>query len=451
MLAEKTFFHTLQFSEDHCIGCSHCVSVCPTEAIRVKNGKSALLLNQCIDCGKCSIVCPTDAINIDHDDFEHIFEYKYRVALIPAVFIGQFPEDISVNLIYNAIKKIGFTHIYESENGVEILKEKLPEYQKNNPHKPLISTFCPAIVRLVQVRFPLLVENLILQKTPLDISALFVHKELCAKGIDPKDIGIFYITPCAAKTVAIKDPVGEYNIPIAGSINMNVFFNKTYSYIKRKEVEETEHLYNCNLSSEALNYSLTGGETTIAQGKSIAIDEISNVIEFLEKIENDEITGIDFLELRACDEGCAGGVLATTNKFITVNRLKNMTSRHHENNTEENPCFPDILTRKEELAAHLRIGKVLPRSMMKLDDNIGEAFKKMAEVNNILEQLPKVDCTMCGAPNCKSLATDIVQGNATIEHCIFIQKRLERQGALSPNESAEKFNDIWGIHKTNNQ
>ncbi len=448
MSEEKTFFHTLQFSEDLCIGCSHCVSACPTEALRVKNGKSILLLNQCIDCGKCSEACPTDAINIDHDDFEHIFEYKYRVALIPAVFIGQFPEDISINLIYNAIRKIGFTHIYEANNGVEILKEQLPKYQKENPIKPLISTFCPAIVRLIQVRFPLLVENLILQKTPMDIAALFVEKELNARGIDSEDIGIFYITPCAAKTVAIKDPVGEYSLPVVGSINMNVFFNKTYSYIKRKQVTEAEQLYNDNLSPEALKFSLTGGEMEIAEGKSIAIDEINNVIEFLEKVENEEIKGIDFLELRACDESCAGGVLTTTNKFITTCRLKNIASKHKD---EKNPCFPDILSRKDELIQHMQIGKILPRSMMKLDDNIDKAFEKMTEINKILEQLPKVDCTMCGAPNCKSLAVDIVQGNATIEHCIFIQKTLEQQGALSPLEIAEKFNDVWGSHKTNKQ
>ncbi len=451
MSPDKTFFHTLQFSEDLCIGCSHCLSVCPTEALRVKNGKSSLLLNQCIDCGKCSSVCPTEAISIDNDDFEHIFEFKYRVALIPSVFIGQFPENISINLIYNAIKKIGFTNIYEAENGVEILKEKLPEYQKSNTYKPLISTFCPAIVRLIQVRFPLLVENLVLQKTPMEIAALFLKKELMASGIDPDEIGIFYITPCAAKTVAIKDPVGEYNLHIAGSINMNVFFNKTYSYIKRKQVTESEQLYKHNLSAEALNYSLTGGETQIANGKSIAIDEINNVIDFLEKVENEEIKGIDFLELRACDQGCAGGVLVPTNKFLTVDRLKNTALKYKEYKSIDNPCFSDIISRKDELSKHISIGEVLPRSMMKLDDNISEAFKKMEEVNKILERLPKVDCTMCGAPNCKALATDIVQGNASIEHCIFIQKILEQQGEMTQHESTKKFNDIWGIHKTNKQ
>ena len=33
--------------------------------------------------------------------------------------------------------------------------------------------------------------------------------------------------------------------------------------------------------------------------------QIHNVIDILEKIENDELTDIDFLELRACDHSCA--------------------------------------------------------------------------------------------------------------------------------------------------
>ncbi len=444
MSTEKTFFHTLEIDEDLCIGCSYCVSVCPTEAFRVKNGKSVLLSNQCVDCGECALVCPTDSISFKQDDFEHIFEYKYRVALIPSVFIGQFSENISVNLIYNAIKKVGFTHIYGAGNSVPIIKDELQKYQDNNPVSPLISSFCPAVVRLVQVRFPMLADNLILQKTPLDLSVNFVYKELIDKGIASEDIGVFYITPCAAKTVAIKDPVGGYEIPIAGTINMDVLFNKVYGYIRRKEVEEKEQLYNANLSDQGILYSLTGGEKQLAKGKCFAIDGIHNVINFLEKVENEEITGIDFLEMRACDESCAGGVHTTNNKFLTVDRLKNFATEQKKNLKNINPCFTPIVDRREELTENMDIDRVLPRSMMKLDDNVTEAFKKMQEVNEILSKLPNVDCTMCGAPNCKSLAKDIVQGRATIEHCIFIQKKLEEKGSMTHDESAKKFKSIWG-------
>jgi iron only hydrogenase large subunit-like protein len=176
----------------------------------VKNGKAYLYENRCIDCGECFRVCPVHAIYIDHDDFNQIFYYKYRVALVPGVLIGQFPENIPTQQIYSGLLEIGFTHVFEIEHTVDILLNARETFKKNNPEtKPLISTFCPAIVRLIQVKFPSLVENLILLKSPLEIAALYQKKLLIEQGIPEKEIGLFYITQCPAKIAAVKSPVGE--------------------------------------------------------------------------------------------------------------------------------------------------------------------------------------------------------------------------------------------------
>ncbi|NTW25744.1 MAG: 4Fe-4S binding protein, partial [Lentimicrobium sp.] len=302
----SNFHHALKIREDLCIGCSHCMNVCPTEAIRVKNGKSVLYGDRCVDCGECFRVCPVSAIIIDHDDFNHIFDYKCRVALVPSVFTGQFPEDISLRQIHSVMLELGFTHIYEVENGVEILADAINDYTiKYSETKPLISSFCPAIVRLIQVKFPALVDNIIRLKPPLDISANFLKKELNSQGIPAEDIGIFYVTPCAAKIAAIKDPVGEATSPIAGVINMDFLYNKVYRQVKQRNSNSCAVPLSGRLSAKATCWALTNGEASQVKGRCLAIDEIHNVIEFLEKIENDEITDIDFLELRACDESCA--------------------------------------------------------------------------------------------------------------------------------------------------
>lgn len=445
----KFFLHSLKINKELCIGCSHCVSVCPTEALRVKNGKSMLLENQCVDCGECMRACPTTAIKISNDDFDEIYGFKYRVALIPAVFIGQFPDEISLNLIYSAILKLGFTHVYEAEQGVEILKKALPAYQNQTQDaKPLLSIFCPAIVRLIQVRFPSLVDSLVLQKPPFEIAALFVQKELILAGAQQDEIGIFYITPCAAKTIAIKDPVGNYTSPVTGAINMDLFFNRTYALIRKGGLEIDPGIYVSLPSMESILYPLTRGELAITKGRCLAIDEIHNVISFLDKVESDEVKGIDYLELRACDESCANGVLTVRNKFLTVERLHHLVQSSKDlNQSDAKPQFRPIVNQESYLIENIAIDKVLPRDMMKLDDNIDMAIQKMEKVNDILNRLPRVDCTLCGAPNCKSLAVDIMNGKATIEHCIFIQKMMEEKGELTSIETAAKFKDIWGINK----
>lgn len=218
----KFFHHALKIERDVCIGCSHCMRVCPTEALRVREGKAELYDNRCVDCGECYRVCPVNAIIIEQDDFSKIFNYKHRVALVPAVLIGQFPDNYTPNEIYNTIIDLGFTEVFEVESSAEILSWAINQYigTEESP-KPVISSFCPAVVRLIQVKFPALVENIMLLKPPLDISANYYKQMLKDKGVQEKEIGIFYITPCAAKIAAIKSPVGEEHSEVDGVINMD--------------------------------------------------------------------------------------------------------------------------------------------------------------------------------------------------------------------------------------
>lgn len=445
------FHHALKIREDLCIGCSHCMMVCPTEAIRVKNGKSQLIADRCVDCGECFRVCPVSAIIIDHDDFNHIFDFKYRVALVPAVFTGQFPEDVSSRQITSALMDLGFTHVYEVENGVDIVRNAIQEMALQQPEKrPLISSFCPAIVRLIQVKFPALVDNIMLIKPPLDISAIHIRKSLIDQGIPEAETGIFYITPCAAKIAAIKDPVGELSSSITGVINMDVLFNKVYRQVKQKNIQSCTIPMGRMLSQESRCWALTDGEASQIKGRSLAIDEIRNVTDFLERLENEEVIDIDFLELRACDESCAGGVLTASNRFLTADRLRNLPENSHP---EEEYIHPDdfspISENKDYLLQNIGIHEVKPRSMMKLDENMAEAMKKMEKVNRLMQLLPMVDCGICGAPSCQALAQDIAQGKAQANQCIFIQKILEQKGELSLDDSIKIMQGVWGYGKTN--
>jgi Fe-S-cluster-containing hydrogenase component 2 len=103
------FHHALNIQEDVCIGCSHCIKACPTEALRVKDGKARLIAERCVDCGECMRVCPVNAIFIDEDDFSRIFSYTRRVALVPSVFMGQYARNIATRKIYSGVMEEGFT------------------------------------------------------------------------------------------------------------------------------------------------------------------------------------------------------------------------------------------------------------------------------------------------------------------------------------------------------
>ena len=445
------FHHALNFREEVCIGCSHCMSVCPTEAIRVRGGKSKLDPNRCVDCGECYRVCPVEAITIEDDDFNKIFDYTSRIALIPAIFMGQFPEDITATQIFAGIKDLGFTHVFEVEQGVEILRDALNKYTKANENlRPLISSFCPAVIRLIQVKFPSLTDNIVLLRPPLDIAAHYYRKRMIDQGATEDEIGIFYVTPCAAKIAAIKSPVGEETSIINGVINMDVLYNKVYRIIKKGGSHNFDVTGIRPLSSYSITWSLTGGEAALVKGHCLAIDEIHNVIEFLEKVENEEITDIDFLELRACDQSCAGGVLANGNRFLTTNRLHRRADvRKHKGDDPGKPEEKPITSYKEDLQKDINLTKVYPRSMHKFDDDMSKAMKKMNQFNELLKLLPRVDCGVCGAPSCQALSEDIVQEKAHLTDCIFVQKIYEQRGSLSQSDTVKIMKDIWGDERMN--
>ena len=290
------FYHALEIDEGNCIGCSRCMKICPTEAIRISGGKAFIME-----------------------------EFPHSVALLPAVFLGQFPDDIRVSRIYAALKDLGFKHVFEVESAASIYADVKHRYaDQHHDDEPLISSFCPAIVRLIQIKYPSLVGNIIPVKAPLDISAMYVLKMLTEeRGVPREEIGLFYVTPCAAKIAAVKAPVGEKRSIIDGVINMDALFNKVYRKIKEQgKGYSYTALQMPQLSADAILSTLTNGERRICRAKrSYAIDGIQNVTDFLDKLENDEVEGVEFLELRACDQSCAGALLSIENRFLCGERM----------------------------------------------------------------------------------------------------------------------------------
>ena len=446
------FYHALQVNEDVCIGCSHCMKSCPTEAIRIRNGKAKIYENRCVDCGECYKGCPVRAIYVEQDDFEEIFKFKYRVALVPAIFLGQFAEDVKSSQVYSVLKEIGFTHVQEVESANPIYSHAKNNYcRENTDEKPLISTFCPAIVRLIQVKFPSLVDNLIHIKAPVDISSIYIKKKLKDEGAKEDEIGIFYITPCAAKIASVKSPVGEDKSLVNGVINMDSLYNKAYKEIRKNKDTRSVTTTTTQLSSDSILMSLTNGERRMCiEKRSFAIDGVENVMDFLEKLENEEIENIDFLELRACDQSCAGGILTCGNRFVISERVYIRARKTAER--ERNGIIPkekEMDAHSEYLMGNISVGKIRPRSMMVLDENISLAIEKMEKIREINNFLPQTDCCVCGAPTCHSLAEDIVMGKAEMTDCVFIQRNMEARDGMSSEESIQHMKKIWGNDKLN--
>jgi iron only hydrogenase large subunit-like protein len=449
-MKDRDYTHAVQIDTGKCVGCSHCMQVCPTQAIRIAEGHAGIIPERCVDCGECYRVCPVKAVDVEDDGLPAINRDGYRVALVPSVFIGQFPSEHTASEIMEAVRQIGFDEVLEVEQAVDFMKGVYAEVaaKEDIAVRPVISSFCPAIVRLIQVQYPSLTGQILPIKAPHDIAALYVRRSKAKAGVDPRSIFICYITPCAAKIVAAKAPVGEKISAIDGVIDMKEVYNLVSMRLMERKDTQLSKQY-ANMSPDSVNWSLSGTEKRYFPGRALAIDGMENAMEFLDRLESGRVTGVDFLEMRACDQGCAGGILCPGNRFLTVERLEQRERKLTLLTERSGAGRNSLMDYAEALCGESATDQVYPRAGLLLDEDMEIALHKMERIKRLSTYLPGFDCGACGAPTCRSLAEDIVRDKATISYCVFVQRVMEKNYNLSPDQSFHVIERIWGRDRLN--
>ena len=413
--------HSVTLDVSKCKGCTNCIKRCPTEAIRVRDGHAIILEERCIDCGECIRVCPYQAKKATYDKFEGFEGYKYKIALPAPALYGQFDDLDDVDYILTALIECGFDAVFEVSRAAELVTEYTRRYMKKEGLElPVISSACPAIVRLITLRFPYLKDNLLPILPPIEYAAMLARRE--AKNAHPEltddDICVLFISPCPAKVSYVKNPLGVEKSAVTGAVSVNDFYFKLRA--KRKEITDPLPLSKTGIIG--LNWAGSGGEaTSLLSDKYLAADGIENCIKVLDEIENGTLCTLEFVELNACTGGCVGGTLNVENPFIAKARLRSLRKYLpiSRNRVAEKADVPDDIFWSESLDAD---------NSEALSGDRMTAIAKMAEIEKIYKELPHLDCGSCGAPNCHALAEDIVKGVADCEDCLIrLRRDLEKQ------------------------
>ncbi|MDI6601983.1 MAG: [Fe-Fe] hydrogenase large subunit C-terminal domain-containing protein [Thermoanaerobacteraceae bacterium] len=403
--------HSVVLNEAKCKGCTNCIKHCPTEAIRVRNGKARIIEDRCIDCGECIRVCPNHAKEALMTPLSEINRFRYKIALPAPSFYGQFKQPIEI--VLGSLLNIGFDYIYEVASAAELTSRYINKYLKDeNIKRPAISSSCPSVVRLIMLEFPGLIDNIIRVESPMEIAARIVKKHFSKKlSISEGEIGVFFISPCAAKMTAVKNPIGTEKSSVDGVISMQDLAPYVLKTDKTNE-------FKIQSSTEGIGWAISGGESKAAQiENSLYVDGIHNCIEVLREIELGKLNDIEFFEGLACPGGCIGGPLTVENLYVSKNRIKKLMDSIPEcKHTPEilEIANPDLFRMEKEIGS---------TSSLTLDEDIGKAIEKLTMIDQIVPTLPGLDCGACGAPTCKALAEDIVRGWASEMDCIFILKK----------------------------
>ncbi len=430
------YFHSVTLDEAKCRGCTNCIKRCPTEAIRVRDGKARIINERCIDCGECIRVCPYHAKKAITDDLSIIEKFKYKVAIPAPTIYGQFKPKYSRNRILNTFKAIGFDDVYEVARAAEYVTDATRKLiSEGNAKKPLISSACPAVVRLIQVRFPNLIDNLIKLDSPMEVAAKIVKKKVVEKmGIDPSDIGVFFISPCAAKATSVKAPYESKKSSVDGVISIKDIYLKLLANMDK--VGEKDILTMAGF--EGIRWANSGGEgLAVGTDRFLAVDGIHNVISILEEVENDKLEDVDFIEALACTGGCLGGPLTVENLYVAKTRIK----KHVDDAKAAKGDRPPLETYDLDM---VWTEEIVYKPVLKLDSDIGEAMKKLEALEAINKDLPGLDCGACGAPSCRALAEDIVRGIAVETDCIFKLREKVRNLASQMKELEDGMPPVSG-------
>lgn len=404
-------FCAVNIDKDKCMGCTNCMKKCPTEAIRVKGGKAQIDFARCVSCGECIRTCSYKAKTSVYDALDIINKYKYKVALLPPSLFGQFKNVMEPELVANAMKNIGFDDWFEVARGADIVSSVTREILcgKDIP-KPLISNACPVCVELILYRYHGLADNLMTTLPPLEISASLAREKAAHDtGLDDEDIGIFFISPCAAKICSIKRGLYTENVQINGVLSAWDVCLKLMQ-VPASEVSIRQKLIASNLG---LAWATSGGEVSnIQKGRQLAADGILNVMNVLRELEAGKLTDIDFVELNACPGGCVGGVLNIENPFVCKSKIHSIRRNAllYKTNTVDN-----VGDAKPE---DYKLNEWQPVNVFKLDTNFVRAFEKLQQLESLTKELPGYDCGLCGAPTCRAFAEDIVNNRAEISHCV---------------------------------
>lgn len=415
--------HSVLLDESKCTGCTTCLKHCPTEAIRIKNGRAYINPQRCIDCGECIRVCPHKAKKAVCGKLSNMQRFKWKIALPAPTLYGQFDNLEEIDYVLDGLLKIGFDDVYEVSKAAELVTAYTRTYLKlDMVKKPAISSACPVITRLISLRFPSLTEHIIHMLPPMEVAAKLA-KEKAQKEhpeLMPEDIGVCFISPCPAKASYVKNGFASYQSCVDEVISISdVYFLLISTMRKSDDVPQLSES-----GRIGIGWARSGGEATaIFNDDYLAADGIDNVIRVLDQLENGNIPSVEFIELNACAGGCVGGVLTIQNPFIAKARLQTLRRylpvSKNQISKEEGEYIPDYYL-FDDLPEYMPISR--------LSDSIAKSMRMLADIHSFKDTLPGIDCGSCGAPTCRAFAEDVIKGISSSDECPIKALREIRKG-----------------------
>ena len=374
--------NSVQVAREFCRNCMRCLHTCPTRALRIRREGPEILDHLCIDCAACINACEAGALRTP-DGADLPTPSEYTLLVVPASFLVAFGPKASAHKVLETLSEMGFRHIRVTEEWEDALRAAALKYAHEEANvRPVFSPACPAVVNLIEMRFPSLIPHLAPFLSPVEA----VQEELAGEHVV---VGV----SCPAQHTVLR--TGRRS-----SDQKAVSLSRLRQAVLPKVAQSG-------------GASKTQPRQPAPEGRNdegiLRATGLRHVMSVLDKAENGLLADFVFVELLACDQGCFGAPITGEEPFIARNRWERVRS---------GLVGPAKAFRRET--------PFVARSGMRLDDDMSRSIEKLLEIDRLTEALPGKDCGMCGAPTCSALAEDIVLGRAGSTACPHYADSQER-------------------------
>jgi anti-sigma regulatory factor (Ser/Thr protein kinase)/Fe-S-cluster-containing hydrogenase component 2 len=429
---------SLYASADRCRDCRACLSACPTQAMRVRDGRPSVLEHLCIDCAACIAACGSRAL-VMRDEISSLDDLKAKndmLLVVPPALLAGCGADYPPAQVLAALRGLGFAGVITSEPYERALREAAAGAAgtaeaagaagaAGAAPKPVIVPSCPAIVNLVELRFPSLVPHLAPFDSPWEAvqagcgdrpvtyvvscpsqrSALLVHAPASAeaaagtRGRAPAQAPtrIEYIAPEVVRQAVMVKLTG-------GGASSGGDGTPAAAEDPAAADEGATATVPANTSAEAPLDGL------------LTITGTDHVITVLEAIENGLLDDVNVIDPYACEGGCFGSPLLSEDYHVAARRWSRGRAAVESAGAG---AVGGAARAGAPGGAAARRRPFAARPGIRLDADMSRAIEKLGRMQAVIRSLPGRDCGACGAPTCAALSEDVVMERAGVDLCPY--------------------------------
>ncbi|WP_003543972.1 [Fe-Fe] hydrogenase large subunit C-terminal domain-containing protein [Desulfotomaculum nigrificans] len=409
-----------------CRDCYRCVRICKLKAIRINSGDKGKFHAQvmdelCVHCGQCILACPQKAKR-PVSDLQQVQQLLTEgtpiIAMVAASFVSALPLK-NPNVLPTLLRKLGFAEVQETSTGAGLVTQK---YLELGFDRPMLVSYCPVIVNIIERHYPELIPMLAPVVTPM-----IAHGRVI-KAVNPT-ARVVYISPCAAKRdeaqlLGVKDSVDYF-----------LGFNELWQLVEEKGIDvdslSPSSFDGFNPCQDRI-FPVEGGmiwtvadELKQAGEDFITMSGMENCLEFIDHLSKQEITNPPkLMELWACRGGCINGPLSLCRDQSLFMRQRKVLEYYGSSGS----C---VLETKETKLPELDLSRSFTNRKVTLPYPSEQEIKEILAKTGKLTPGQEFNCGNCGYNSCREKAVAVYQGKAEIEMCIpYMRKRAESMSNL---------------------